>query len=421
MADNPLEELSSLLNATLDATADGILVTDGNGRIVTFNQQFIDMWKIPPAIAEGRNDDQAIAFVLDQLKDPGSFVRKVMELYSSPEAESFDTLEFKDGRWMERHSKPRRLGGKASGRVWSFRDITELVRTEQAFSNACSRLRAALDATADGIVIVDDGGNLVDFNQKVVEMWEIPHDIVISLDAARLRSYILPKLKHPDRFLKKVREIYSEPEGQSYDWLSFKDGRVFERYSRPQKIGNRIVGRVWSFRDVTRQKQLEEELQKSRGGLVPGAEPGDSRDVGTLDGILRAFYEVISGPAGAPRQWDRDRSLYLPGARQIATGLTGSKPYALVMDHAEYVERSNDAMVREGFFEKEIHRTVEQFGNLAHVFSTFESRRTESGPVFARGVNSIDLYFDGTRWWIASVIWDTERPGSPLPKKWLAE
>jgi len=394
-------------------------VTDGNGKIVTFNQQFIDMWKIPPTIAATRNDDQTIAFVLDQLKDPGSFVTKVMELYSAPDAESFDTLEFKDGRRFERHSKPRKIGGKSNGRVWSFRDITDLVRTEQELSRAFSRLRAALDATADGILIVDLEGNLVDFNQKAVEMWGIPRDIVISLDAARLRAHILPQLSHPDRFLKKVREIYNEPEGQSFDWLTFKDGRVFERYSRPQKIADKTVGRVWSFRDVTKQKQLEEELQKFRGGLVPGAEPGDPRDVGTLDGILSAFYDVISGPAGAPRQWDRDRTLYLPGARQVATGMTGSKAYALVMDHAEYVERSNGAMVREGFFEKEIHRVVERFGNLAHVFSTYESRRTASGPVFARGMNSIDLYFDGTRWWIASVVWDTERAENPIPEKWL--
>ncbi len=393
-------------------------MTDGDGKIVTFNQQFIEMWKIPPAIAESRNDDQAVAFVLDQLKDPGSFVTKVMELYSAPDSDSFDTLEFKDGRWFERRSKPRRLGGRSAGRVWSFRDITDLVRTGKELSRAASRLRAALDATADGILIVDLEGNLVDFNRKTVEMWGIPQDIVLSLDAERLREHILPQLKHPDRFLKKVRQIYGEPDGQSYDWLTFVDGRVFERYSRPQKIGDQIVGRVWSFRDVTKQRQLEEELQKLRGGLLPGAEPGDPRDVETLDGILAAFYDVISGEAGEPRQWDRDRTLYLPGARQIATGVTGSKPYALVMDHAEYVERSNDAMVRDGFFETEIHRSVERFGNLAHVFSTYESRRTKDGPVFARGVNSIDLYFDGTRWWIASVAWDSERAGNPIPEKW---
>ncbi len=267
MSDDRLEELTSLLNATLDATADGILVTDGNGKIGTFNQQFIDMWKIPPDVAAGRNDDQTIAFVLDQLKDPGSFVRKVMELYSTPDSESVDVLEFKDGRWFERRSKPRRIGGESTGRVWSFRDITDLVRTERELSNAVSRLRAALDATADGILIVDLEGNLVDFNRKTIEMWTIPHDIIVSFDAERLREHILPQLKEPERFLRKVKEIYGEPDGQSYDWLALKDGRCFERYSRPQKIGEKIVGRVWSFRDVTKQKQLEAELQKLRIGL----------------------------------------------------------------------------------------------------------------------------------------------------------
>ena len=264
MAANPLEDLASLLTATLDATADGILVTDGNGKIVRFNRQFIDMWRIPPEIAASRDDDQAIAFVLDQLKDPGTFVTKVMELYSAPDSESVDCLEFKDGRIFERRSRPRTIDGHPAGRVWSFRDITDLVRTEKELSSAISRLRAALDATADGIVIVDLEGNLVDFNRQTVEMWAIPHDIIVSFDAERLRRHILPQLKEPERFMKKVREIYSEPDGQSYDWLALKDGRVFERYSRPQKIGDRIVGRVWSFRDVTRQRQLEEELQRLR-------------------------------------------------------------------------------------------------------------------------------------------------------------
>src|SRR5207247_4145988 len=137
-----------------------------------------------------------------------------------------------------------------------------------------------------------------DFNEKAVEMWGIPHDIVVSLDAARLRAHIMPQLSHPDRFLKKVRQIYNEPEGQSYDWLTFKDGRVFERYSRPQKIGEKIVGRVWSFRDVKRQKQLEEGLQKLRGGLGAGAGRGDPRDVGRLDGSQGGITEGITDWGG---------------------------------------------------------------------------------------------------------------------------
>lgn len=148
-----------------------------------------------------------------------------------------------------------------------------------------------------------------------------------------------------------------------------------------------------------------------------GARP---EDVETLDGILGAFYDVISGAAGEERDWERDRALYLPGARQVATGvLPDGAPFARAMDQEAYAARAREIFRREGFYEREIHRVVRRFGNMAHAFSIYESRREKDGPVFARGVNSIDLYFDGARWWIASAIWDSERSGNPIPPEWL--
>src|SRR5262245_49482775 len=124
------QQTTSLLEATLESTADGILVVDAEGRMVSWNSKFTDMWRIPERVMEGRDDDAAIDSVLEQLRHPDRFVAKVRELYDQREAASFDLLEFKDGRVFERYSQPRLLGGEYVGRVWSFRDVTERRRFE---------------------------------------------------------------------------------------------------------------------------------------------------------------------------------------------------------------------------------------------------------------------------------------------------
>jgi hypothetical protein len=142
-------------------------------------------------------------------------------------------------------------------------------------------------------------------------------------------------------------------------------------------------------------------------------------DVSTLDGIIKAFYETISGPKGQPRQWARDRTLYIPEARFVSMDVRDGKPHTEIMDHQAFVDRSNDFLVREGFYEKEIHRVTKAFGNVTHVFSTYEMRQTANGPVTGRGVNSIQLINDGKRWWIVSAAWDDERPDNPIPREFL--
>jgi diguanylate cyclase (GGDEF)-like protein len=125
-----LDREISLHRSTIESTTDGILVVDGNGRWVSFNREFLEMWRIPPEITERRHDDEALEFALSQLEDPASFLARVRELYEQPDAESSDELRFKDGRIVERDSRPHRLDGRSVGRVWSFRDVTERKRVE---------------------------------------------------------------------------------------------------------------------------------------------------------------------------------------------------------------------------------------------------------------------------------------------------
>ncbi len=158
-------------------------------------------------------------------------------------------------------------------------------------------------------------------------------------------------------------------------------------------------------------------------GTLPAAAQGTSyplaEDVSTLDGIIKAYYEVVSGPAGVPRQVERDHSLHHPDARAIITGLDqDGKPFIRNMTLAEYHEGSASGG-NPAFYEDEIHRVTQTFGNVTHVWSTYAWRRSEDGPVEGRGINSIQLFYDGERWWITAWIFDSEREDLPIPAEYL--
>ena len=145
-------------------------------------------------------------------------------------------------------------------------------------------------------------------------------------------------------------------------------------------------------------------------------------DVQSVDGIVAALYDVISGAAGKPRDWDRMRSLFAPDGRLMAVGPRPEGVYALrTMAVDDYIARNAKAFATMGFFEREAARTSETFGQIVHVFSTYESRHAaDDAKPFQRGINSIQLYHDGKRWWIVNVLWRAEDAHLPLPERYLS-
>ena len=143
-------------------------------------------------------------------------------------------------------------------------------------------------------------------------------------------------------------------------------------------------------------------------------------DVETIDGVIRALYEVLSGPAG-PRDWERERTLFAPGARLMPTrpGQDGGPPTIDVFDIDGYIASRSPYFAANDFYEVEVSRRVDRFGNMAHVWSTYESRRVLDEPPFMRGINSIQLVNDGKRWWVVSIFWEAESTRLKLPEKYL--
>jgi hypothetical protein len=187
---------------------------------------------------------------------------------------------------------------------------------------------------------------------------------------------------------------------------------------------HRLTGLLCSFAAVlvlAHPAVAQNQARSTADADVPAARP---EDVESIDAILNAVYDVISGPAGEARDWDRMRSLFLPEARLIPSGTApdGSTRY-LVWGLEEYISTAGGQLEANGFFEVEAHRIEERFGNIAHVFSTYESFRTvdemEAGDHFMRGINSFQLLFDGDRWWVLQIYWQAEGPDQPIPDRYL--
>ena len=164
------------------------------------------------------------------------------------------------------------------------------------------------------------------------------------------------------------------------------------------------------------QQQTKEQVQPAAQTAQPNL-----ADVASIDQIVKAVYDVISGDAGVKRDWNRFRSLFHPKATMTPTNKNRAGVVnARVITPEDYIQQSGAYLEKEGFHEREIARRVEQFGNIAHVFTTYEAKHklSEEKP-FLRGINSIQLFNDGSRWWVLTIAWSAETPETPLPEKYL--
>ena len=265
-AEEKLYNSFSLLTSTIESTADGILVVDNQGKIVSFNQKFVEIWRIPDSIIASRDDSRALAFVLDQLEEPETFYAKVKELYSQPEAESYDILEFKDGKTLERYSRPQRKGKDIIGRVWSFRDVTVRKRAEEALRESEERHRMLLEASPDPIVVYDMEGKATYANLAFAETfgWSSQELLGKPID-------FVPEESWPETRVAIARMLRGERIQSFETKRRTKDGTLLDIQLSSSVFHDREgnpAGNIVILRDVSDRKRAEEALRKREAELA---------------------------------------------------------------------------------------------------------------------------------------------------------
>jgi PAS domain S-box-containing protein len=263
-AEEEAQSKAAFLEAVLDNDVLGILVVDQEGKKSLQNQCFIDMFGIPPQIADDKAGERRLPWVADRTQNPSQFLDKVRHLYAHPAERSDEEFELKDGTTLEQHSSPV-VGkdGKYYGRVWTFRDITARKRAEEELRRKTAFLEAQVNCSTDGILAVDQNRTITLQNQRFIDLFKMPPRLAgEGTEENRLR-WAADAVKDPQAFLERVLHLYAHPDETSHDEIELKDGTILDRYTFPA-IGKdgKYYGRIWTYRDMTGRKRAEEALRK---------------------------------------------------------------------------------------------------------------------------------------------------------------
>jgi PAS domain S-box-containing protein len=275
----------SLHQATLQSMADGLLVVDPAGAVLSFNQRFIEMWQIPAIAAASGRDADLLSAVLHQLKDPPGFLRRVAELYADPDASSCDEIRLRDGRVFERWSEPQRFAGSSVGRVWSFRDVTESRQAEQALRESQDLLELFFSQSLDGFFFMmldqplrwdesTDKENALDYifandritkvNAAMLAQYGAREDQLIGRTAAELLAHDIPSARKRWREFLDAGHLHLETDERTLDGRPITvEGDYICMYDAEA----RFIGHFGIQRDITDRKLAENEVLRSRQEL----------------------------------------------------------------------------------------------------------------------------------------------------------
>ena len=350
-----LEQSLSVLRATLESSTDGILVVDENRRIVNYNRRLVEMWKIPQRILLERIEGTTVAFMLQQVEDERDFEETLKAVYTQPEIESFDIIGLKDGRIVERYSKPQKLGGKTVGRVWSFRDVTQRLRSEEERRSSEEKYRALFEESKDVVFISTPDGRFLDINPAGVELFgyaskeellavDIGRDIYLDSGARTIANQILSEQGYLKDHLTEAKT---------------KDGRkliVLETTTAVRDPGGRIVAFRGILRDVTEEHRLEEQLRQvqrmeSVGTLAGGIAHDFNNILSIAIGYLARLEKQGTDPATKAHMIDSIRKILARGTGLVQQLLTFARKASGVQEavHVNAIVQELTVLLTETF------------------------------------------------------------------------
>jgi PAS domain S-box-containing protein len=258
-----VEERTETIRATLESTADGILVVNSAGRILAYNRKFADLWRIPQSVLEARDDNVVLNFVLSELKDPDAFLTRVEQSYADHDAQTDDVIEFKDGRVFERHSEPQRVMGRNVGRVWGFRDITERRRAEEELHHSRQMLQLVLDNIPQRVFWKDRNFNYLGCNKPfaIDAGLQNPEEIIGKSDFELAWREMAELYRADDKLVMEQgspKLNFEEPENSadgSLLWLRTSKLPLRDREGK-------VIGVIGTYEDITERKRAERALQE---------------------------------------------------------------------------------------------------------------------------------------------------------------
>lgn len=253
----------SLLDSTIESTTECILVTDLQGRALRANHRWMELFEIPQELRDFTDQEALFEWVNPRFVSPQERDTFCQRLLDQPEEVFRETAVLSNGTILEVQAVPHRMGSQVVGRVWTCRNITDAYHSQREREKLLATLNATLEATTDGILVVDLNQQITSFNQRFLALFNIDAESSNRRKSSELRSLIMIQVSHPEEFESRILWLYAHPTESSHDVVHFRDGRIYERDSHPQRIGDEIIGRVWSYRDVSERRRSEEALRES--------------------------------------------------------------------------------------------------------------------------------------------------------------